>query len=57
MDFVGNLNEIEGQMGERFIRTHRSYLVAVEKITEIDLKHNKVKSGFAENEVGVDGEG
>ena len=48
MDFVGNLNEIEGQMGERFIRTHRSYLVAVEKITEIDLKHNKVKAGKQE---------
>lgn len=45
MDFVGNLNEIGEQLGSAFIRTHRSYLVAADKITEIDLKHGKVKVG------------
>lgn len=48
MDFVGNLNEIEQQMGEGFIRTHRSYLAALDKITEIDLKHNKAILGSHE---------
>lgn len=48
IDFVGNLNEIEEQVGEPFIRTHRSYLVAANKITEIDLKHNKLKTGSME---------
>ncbi|MCI8464847.1 MAG: response regulator transcription factor [Lachnospiraceae bacterium] len=43
VDFVGNLNEIEAQMGERFIRLHRSYLVAINKIGEVDLKHNLVR--------------
>ena len=45
MDFVGNLNEIAARMGDTFIRTHRSYLVAADKITEIDLKHHKVTVG------------
>lgn len=45
MDFVGNLNEIAAQLGDAFIRTHRSYLVAVDKITEVDLKHHLLKAG------------
>lgn len=48
MEFVGNLNEISAQMGDAFIRTHRSYLVALDKITEVDLKHNMVKAGNLE---------
>lgn len=48
IDFVGDLNEIEQQMGNAFIRTHRSYLAAVDKITEIDLKHGKAKVGQQE---------
>lgn len=43
LDFVGNLGDIAEQIGDSFIRTHRSYLVAIDKITEIDLKHRKVK--------------
>ena len=45
MDFVGNLNEIAAQLGDAFIRTHRSYLVALDKITEIDLKHHLLQAG------------
>ncbi len=48
MEFVGNLNEISMQMGEGFLRTHRSYLVAVDKITEVDLKHNVCRAGNVE---------
>ena len=48
MEFVGNLNEVGKQMGDAFIRTHRSYLVALDKITEVDLKHNMVKAGTME---------
>ncbi len=45
MDFLGSLNELEIQLGDRFIRIHRAYLVAVEKIEAIDLKHNKLWAG------------
>ncbi len=48
MDFVGNLNEIAMQLGDAFIRTHRSYLVAASKIEEVDLKHNLVKAGHVQ---------
>lgn len=45
MDFLGSLNELEVQLGERFIRTHRAYLVAADKIEAVDLKHNKLWAG------------
>lgn len=45
MDFVGSLNELETQLGDRFIRTHRAYLVAADKIEAVDLKHNKLWAG------------
>lgn len=45
MDFVGSLNELEAQLGDRFIRTHRAYLVAADKIEAVDLKHNKLWTG------------
>ncbi|MCI8565710.1 MAG: response regulator transcription factor [Lachnospiraceae bacterium] len=45
MDFLGSLGELEIQLGERFLRTHRAYLVAVDKIEETDLKHNKLWVG------------
>lgn len=48
MDFVGNLNDIEKRLGDAFIRTHRSYLVAADKIAEIDFKHGKLKAGNME---------
>ena len=45
MDFLGSLNELETQLGDRFIRTHRAYLVAADKIDTVDLKHNKLWAG------------
>lgn len=48
MDFLGSLAELEMQLGEQFIRTHRAYLVAADKIEAIDLKHNKLWVGGQE---------
>lgn len=45
MNFLGSLNELEIQLKDRFIRTHRSYLVAVDKIETIDLKYNRLWVG------------
>ena len=45
MDFLGSLNELEVQLGDSFIRTHRAYLVAADKIEAVDLKHNKLWAG------------
>ena len=35
-------------MGDPFIRTHRAYLVAANKIEAVDLKHNKLWVGGRE---------
>lgn len=48
MDFLGSLNELELQLGDSFIRTHRAYLVAADKIEAVDLKHNKLWAGGRE---------
>ncbi|MCI8855813.1 MAG: response regulator transcription factor [Clostridiaceae bacterium] len=48
MDFLGNLAELEMQLGEQFIRTHRAYLVAADKIEAVDLKHNRLWVGGQE---------
>lgn len=48
IDFLGSLNDLEMQLGDRFIRTHRAYLVAADKIEAIDLKHNKLWAGGRE---------
>lgn len=45
IEFLGNLSNIENNLGEHFIKIHRSFLVAVNKIEEIDLKHNTVTIG------------
>lgn len=45
MDFLGSLNELERKLGDRFIRIHRAYLVAADKIETIDLKHNRLWAG------------
>lgn len=45
IDFLGNLNELETRLGDRFIRTHRAYLVAADKIEAVDLKHNRLWVG------------
>ena len=48
MDFLGTLAELEMQLGEQFIRTHRAYLVAADKIEAVDLKHNRLWVGGQE---------
>ena len=48
MDFLGSLKELEAQLGDSFIRTHRAYLVAADKIEAVDLKHNKLWAGGRE---------
>lgn len=48
MDFLGSLNEIEAELGGRFLRTHRAYLVALDKIEEIDLKKGTLLAGGME---------
>lgn len=45
LDFVGSLNELEKELGERFIRVHRAYLAAWDKIEAVDGKGNKVRVG------------
>lgn len=45
IDFAGNLNELEEQVGSRFMRIHRSYLVSLDKIQEVNLKQNYVCIG------------
>ena len=48
MDFLGSLNELESQMGPQFIRTHRAYLVAADKIEAVDIKRSKLWVGGRE---------
>ncbi len=43
VDFIGSLQEIEEQLGDRFVRAHRAYLINPEHIQELDLKHNEVR--------------
>ncbi len=48
VDFVGSLNELEQELGGRFIRVHRAYLAAADKIEAVDWKGNKVRVGGRE---------
>ena len=48
VDFVGSLNELEKELGERFIRVHRAYLAAADKIEAVAWKENKVRVGDLE---------
>lgn len=45
MDFLGSLSELETRLGSRFLRTHRAYLVAADKIEAVDLGHSKLWVG------------
>lgn len=42
IDFIGNMQELEGQLGERFLRAHRAYLVNVGQIEALDLKRREI---------------
>ena len=45
IDFVGSLNELERELGGRFVRVHRAYLAAWDKIESVDWKEHKVRVG------------
>ena len=45
VDFVGSLSELEKRLGERFLRVHRAYLAAWDKIEAVDGKGNQVRVG------------
>ncbi len=42
IEFPGNLSDIETQLAPAFLKVHRSYLVALDKIEELDLKNNRI---------------
>lgn len=42
IDFGGNLNELEGQLGSRFLRIHRTCLVNGMQIDKVDRKNRQV---------------
>jgi two-component system response regulator AgrA len=48
LDFVGSLNELERELGGRFIRVHRAYLAAADKIEAVDWRENRVRVGGRE---------
>ena len=45
LDFVGSLNELEKELDGRFVRVHRSFLAALDKIETVDGKGNQVRVG------------
>lgn len=48
MEFLGSLNELEERLGDGFLRVHRAYLVAAEKIQGVDRKQGKLWVGGRE---------
>ena len=42
IDFIGSMQELQEQFREHFLRVHRSYLVNVNQIQELDLKHREI---------------
>lgn len=48
IEFLGNLGDIGRELGERFFRTHRAYLVALDKIEESDFGRGRLRVGGEE---------
>lgn len=42
IDFIGTLQDIENELAPRFIRTHRSFLVNIDNIQEINPKRSEL---------------
>lgn len=42
LDFIGRMQELEQELGQRFLRVHRAYLVNVEHIAQVDLKRREI---------------
>ena len=45
LDFVGSLNDLERELGRRFVRVHRAHLAAWDKIESVDWQEHKVRVG------------
>ena len=45
LEFAGSLNELEKALGGRFVRIHRAYLAAWDKIEAVDRKGNLARVG------------
>lgn len=43
IDFIGSIQALEKELGSRFLRVHRSYLVNTGQILELDLKHREIR--------------
>lgn len=41
-DFIGSLGELEATLPDNFYRTHRAYVVNMDHIAELDLKHHQI---------------
>lgn len=48
LDFFGNLKDLEAELGDEFLRVHRSYLVNTKQIRQLDFKTNTI---FFEDEL------
>ena len=48
INFVGCLGELERELGRRFLRIHRGYLAAADKIEAVDWKRNTIRVGGRE---------
>ena len=42
IDFIGSIRELEKELGERFLRVHRAYLVNMAQIAQLDLKNREI---------------
>lgn len=42
LEFLGSLNEVGEELGESFMRVHRSYLVQLSRIKSVNLKENSI---------------
>lgn len=49
IDFIGSIQELEAKLGSRFLRVHRAYLINVEQIEEVDLKHREIRMKNSES--------
>lgn len=42
MDFIGTIQNLETQLGNKFMRVHRAYLVNTEQIDHLELKKHQI---------------
>lgn len=42
MEFVGSIQNLEAQLGDKFMRVHRAYLINTEQVDHLDLKNRQI---------------